>query len=175
MNDQTKPYTILFLCTHNSARSVMAECVVNRLGAGRFVGYSAGSQPSGAINPAVKTLLDRLNYDTTGLRSKDWNDFASPEAPHMDFVITVCDQAAGEVCPVWPGQPMTAHWGFPDPSSFDGTDSEKAAFVADVYRMIERRIGIFVNLPIDGLERLKLQQQLDAIGRTSLTPEPAGG
>ncbi|MEM8588914.1 MAG: arsenate reductase ArsC [Pseudomonadota bacterium] len=175
MNDQSKPYTILFLCTHNSARSVMAECVINRLGAGRFVGYSAGSQPSGAINPAVKTLLERLNYDTAGLRSKDWSDFATAEAPPMDFVITVCDQAAGEVCPVWPGQPMTAHWGFPDPSSFEGTDSEKAAFVADVYRMIERRIGIFVNLPIDGLERLKLQQQLDAIGRTSLTPEPAGG
>ena len=175
MNDQSKPYNILFLCTHNSARSVMAECVVNRLGAGRFTGYSAGSQPSGAINPVVKTLLERLNYDTSGLRSKDWSDFATQDAPPMDFVITVCDQAAGEVCPVWPGQPMTAHWGFPDPSSFEGTDSEKAAFTADVYRMIERRIGIFVNLPIDGLERLKLQQQLDAIGRTSLTPEPAGG
>ena len=123
MNEPPKPYNILFLCTHNSARSMMAECVINRLGRGRFMGYSAGSQPSGTINPFVKALLDRLNHDTGRLRSKSWDEFAAADAPHMDFVITVCDQAAGEVCPVWPGQPMTAHWGFPEPSSIDGTDS----------------------------------------------------
>ncbi|MEM7443710.1 MAG: arsenate reductase ArsC [Pseudomonadota bacterium] len=174
MADAPQPYNILFLCTHNSARSVMAECIVNRVGRGRFVGYSAGSQPSGTINPTVKTLLERLNYKTDGLRSKSWDDFAAKGAPQMNFVITVCDQAAGEVCPVWPGQPMTAHWGFPDPSSFEGTDAEKAAFTADVYRMIERRLDILVNLPIASLESLKLQQQLDDIGKTSLKLQPVG-
>lgn len=164
MSEQPRPYNILFLCTHNSARSVMAECVVDRLGRGRFKGYSAGSYPSGAINPIVKNLLARMNYPVDELQSKSWDAFAQPNAPIMDFVITVCDQAAGEICPVWPGQPMTAHWGFPDPSSFDGTEPEKAAFTADVYRMIERRIDILVNLPIASLDSLKIQQQLDAIG-----------
>lgn len=175
MTKPRNPYNILFLCTHNSARSMMAECVVSRLGQGKFTGYSAGSQPSGAINPFVLALLSRLNYETDGLRSKSWEEFATADAPRMDFVITVCDQAAGEVCPVWPGQPMTAHWGFPDPSSYQGTDTEKAAFVADVYRMIERRIGILVNLPIAGLETLKLQQKLDAIGKSSLTADHVDG
>ena len=173
MEATPKPYNILFLCTHNSARSVMAECVVNRLGRGKFVGYSAGSQPSGGLNPFVMTLLERLNYQTDGLRSKSWDEFATADAPRMDFVITVCDQAADEVCPAWPGQPMTAHWGFPDPSSFKGTDTETAAFVADVYRMIERRIDILVNLPISGLESLKLQQQLDAIGKADVGADTA--
>jgi protein-tyrosine-phosphatase len=171
MSDQTGPYNILFLCTNNSARSVMAECVVDRLGRGKFKGYSAGSHPSGAINPIVKNLLQRMNFPVDDLKSKSWNDFATPGAPAMDFVITVCDQAAGEVCPVWPGQPMTAHWGFPDPSSFDGTEPEKAAFTADVYRMIERRIDILVNLPIAGLESLKIQQHLNAIGKSDVKAE----
>lgn len=158
-------FNVLFLCTHNSARSVMAEAILNREGRGRFQAFSAGSHPSGRINPYVRDLLDKLKYPTDGLRSKDWAEFAEAGAPRLDFAFTVCDKAAGEVCPVWPGQPMTAHWGFPDPSEATGTDAEKAAFVADVYRMIHRRIGIFVNLPIASLDRLSLQQRLDDIGR----------
>lgn len=161
-----RPFTVLFLCTHNSARSVMAECVLNRVGQGRFRAYSAGSHPSGKLNPFVLDLLKRLGHRTDDLYSKDWAEFAVEGAPPLDFVFTVCDQAAGEVCPIWPGQPMTAHWGFPDPSSFQGTDAEKAAFTADVYRMIERRVGVFASLPIKTLGRLALKERLDEIGRT---------
>jgi protein-tyrosine-phosphatase len=143
----------------------MAEVVLNRIGAGRFRAFSAGSHPSGRINPYVKTLLDKLGYDTAALRSKAWDEFALPGAPKLDFVFTVCDQAAGEVCPVWPGQPITAHWGFPDPSSATGTDAEKAAFTADVFRMIERRLGIFVALPIATLSALEVKRELDAMGK----------
>lgn len=156
-------YTVLFLCTHNSARSVMAECILNRLGQGRFLAFSAGSQPSGRINPVVRDLLSSLNYPLDGLRSKAWDEFAAPDAPKLDFVITVCDNAAGEVCPIWPGQPMTAHWGFPDPSSFQGGEAERHAFTADVYRMIQRRLEIFVNLPLASLDRLSLQNRLTAM------------
>ena len=158
-------YTVLFLCTHNSARSVMAECLLNRDGRGRFRAFSAGSQPSGRINPYVRDLLGRLGFPTADLRSKTWDEFATSGAPRMDFVFTVCDNAAGEVCPVWPGQPVTAHWGFPDPSSATGTDAEKAAFTADVFRQIERRIQAFASLPIASLDRLALKRALDAMGR----------
>lgn len=161
---------VLFLCTHNSARSVMAEALLNRHGIGKFKAYSAGSTPSGKINPFVETLLKKMNFDLTGFRSKDWAEFAKPGAPHLHFVFTVCDQAAGEVCPIWPGQPMTAHWGFPDPSSATGSDAEKAAFTADVYRMLERRIQIFANLPFSSLSKLELQRKLDEMGKTK---EPA--
>lgn len=158
-------YNVLFLCTHNSARSVMAECLLNREGRGRFRAFSAGSQPSGRINPYVRDLLERLGFPTAGLRSKTWDAFATPDAPRMDFVFTVCDNAAGEVCPIWPGQPVTAHWGFPDPSSATGTDAEKAAFTADVFRQIERRIQAFASLPITSLDRLALKRTLDAMGQ----------
>ena len=158
-----RPYNILFLCTHNSARSVMAESILNRIGRGKFNAFSAGSHPSGRINPFVHDLLNRMGYDLSGARSKDWVEFAAPGAPPMDFVITVCDQAAGEVCPVWPGQPISAHWGFPDPSSATGTDAEKAAFTADVYAMIERRLSIFASLPLASLDRLALKRALDQV------------
>lgn len=161
---------VLFLCTHNSARSVMAEALLNRHGLGKFKAYSAGSHPSGKINPFVETLLKKMNFDVAQFRSKNWDEFAKPGAPVMDFVFTVCDDAAGEVCPVWPGQPMTAHWGFPDPSSATGTDAEKAAFTADVYRMLERRIQIFANLPLKSLTQLELQGRLDEMGKSK---EPA--
>ncbi|MFV3131007.1 arsenate reductase ArsC [Niveispirillum sp. KHB5.9] len=161
----TPVHTVLFLCTHNSARSVMAEAILNRMGQGRFQAFSAGSHPSGRINPFVHDLLVRLGHDLSGARSKDWAEFARPGAPHLDFIITVCDQAAGEVCPVWPGQPMTAHWGFPDPSGATGTDAEKAAFTADIYRMIERRLGIFTSLPLAALDRMALKRRLDLMGR----------
>jgi arsenate reductase len=163
-----RTYNVLFLCTGNSARSVMAESIINRLGAGRFRGYSGGSHPTGQINPHAKALLRHLNYPTDPLRSKDWSEFAKPDAPEMDFVITVCDNAAGEVCPIWPGQPMTAHWGFPDPAKFEGTEAEISAQFADVYRQIERRIDIFVNLPFRSLDRLALHQRLRDIGKMPL-------
>jgi len=166
-----KIYNALFLCTGNSARSIMAECVLNREGMGRFRAFSAGSHPRGSINPHVLDLLAKLNYKTDDLRSKDWNEFAQDGAPDLNFAFTVCDQAAGEVCPVWPGQPMTAHWGFPDPDKFEGSEAETRAFVGDVFRMINNRISIFVNLPIASLDKLTLQKRLDEIGRK--TPEPA--
>jgi arsenate reductase (thioredoxin) len=160
-----RPFNVLFLCTHNSARSIIAECIVNRVGMGKFRGYSAGSQPRGEIHPLALALLRRLNYDTKGLRSKSWEDFTGPEAPQLDFVFTVCDNAANEVCPVWPGQPMTAHWGVPDPSLATGSDAERAFAFADTHRMLNQRIGIFVNLPLGSLDKLTLQKRLDDIGR----------
>jgi protein-tyrosine-phosphatase len=158
-------FNVLFLCTHNSARSVMAECILNREGKGRFRAYSAGSQPSGRINPYVKDLLEHLGHDTAGLRSKTWDEFATPDAPHMDFIFTVCDSAAGEVCPVWPGHPMTAHWGFPDPSSATGSEAEKAAFTADVFRQIQRRLQLFMSLPLTSLDKLALKRKLAEMGQ----------
>ena len=160
----TRPFNVLFLCTHNSARSVMAECILNRIGAGRFRAFSAGSHPSGRINPAVRDLLASLDYDVAALRSKAWDEFAEPGAPAMDFVFTVCDQAAGEMCPVWPGHPVTAHWGFADPSSATGSDAEKAAFTADIYRQIERRLSVFAALPVATLDRMTLQQRVTELG-----------
>jgi arsenate reductase (thioredoxin) len=166
-----RPFNVLFLCTHNSARSVIAECVMNRLGAGKFKAFSAGSQPSGRIHPYALDLLKRLNYDTSGLRSKSWEEFARPDAPKLDFVFTVCDDAANEVCPVWPGQPMSAHWGLPDPSRAEGNESERRYAFADTHRMLHQRIGIFTNLPLKSLDTLSLQRRLDDIGRTKLEKE----
>ena len=161
-----RPFNVLFLCTHNSARSVIAECVMNRLGAGKFKAYSAGSRPSGRIHPYALDLLKRLNYDTSGLRSKSWEEFTRPDAPKLDFVFTVCDDAANEVCPVWPGQPMSAHWALPDPSRAEGTEAERRYAFADTHRMLYQRIGIFTNLPLKSLDKLSLQTRLDEIGRT---------
>ncbi len=158
-------FNVLFLCTHNSARSVMAECILNKEGKGRFRAFSAGSQPSGRINPYVKDLLEHLGHDISGLRSKTWDEFAGPDAPQMDFIFTVCDNAAGEVCPIWPGHPMTAHWGFPDPSSATGTDAEKAAFTADVFRQIQRRLQLFMSLPLASLDKLALKRKLAEMGQ----------
>ncbi|MCC7251423.1 arsenate reductase ArsC [Hyphomicrobium sp.] len=166
-----KPLNVLFLCTHNSARSVIAECIMSRLGAGRFNAYSAGSQPSGRVHPYAMDLLRQLNYDTTKLRSKSWEEFTSPEAPDLDFVFTVCDNAANEVCPVWPGQPISAHWGLPDPSAAQGTESEQRFAFADTHRMLYQRISIFTSLPLASLDKLSLQKRLDDIGRTE-APSP---
>lgn len=172
--DSGRIYNVLFLCTHNSARSVIAEAIMNRLGGGRFRGFSAGSQPKGKVNPFATGLLDRLNYDTGAIRSKSWDEFAAPDAPRMDFVFTVCDNAANETCPVWPGQPMSAHWGVPDPSETKGSDAEIAAAFADTHRMLYQRISIFTNLPFASLDDLALQRQLDAIGRTDDVQREAG-
>ena len=165
---------VLFLCTHNSARSQIAECIMDRLGAGRFKGYSAGSQPGGRVHPYALDLLRQLNYETRELRSKSWEEFSGAGAPRLDFVFTVCDDAADEVCPVWPGQPMTAHWGLPDPSRADGSESERRFAFADTHRMLYQRIGIFCNLPLGSLDRLSLQRRLDDIGRSRANaPEKA--
>ncbi|GEO83119.1 MULTISPECIES: arsenate reductase ArsC [Alphaproteobacteria] len=158
-------FNVLFLCTGNSARSILAESCLNREGRGRFTAYSAGSHPKGEVHPMAIELLKRANYDTSGLRSKSWEEFAVPCAPKMDFVFTVCDAAAAEACPVWPGQPMTAHWGVPDPAAVEGSDTEKALAFADAYRMLNNRISIFVNLPIASLDRLALQKRLTDIGQ----------
>jgi protein-tyrosine-phosphatase len=160
-----RPYNVLFLCTGNSARSIIAEAILNKLGAGKFRAFSAGSQPKGQVNPHTIALLQRLGYDTATLRSKSWSEFARPGAPALDFVFTVCDNAAGEACPVWPGQPMTAHWGVPDPAAAQGTPAEIAVSFKDAYRMLRRRIEIFVALPIRSLDRLSLQTKLKEIGR----------
>jgi protein-tyrosine-phosphatase len=162
-----KPLSVLFLCTHNSARSIIAEAILNRLGAGRFKAYSAGSQPSGKVHPYAVDLLRQLNYDTSSLRSKSWEEFTAPDAPDLDFVFTVCDNAANEVCPVWPGQPISAHWGLPDPSAAEGNDSERHFAFADTHRMLYQRISIFTNLPLASLDKLSLQKRLDDIGRNA--------
>jgi arsenate reductase (thioredoxin) len=159
------PFSVLFLCTGNSARSIMAETVLNRLGAGKFKGHSAGSHPKGAIHHETVRLLCGLGYDIAGLRSKSWNEFAAPGAARLDFVFTVCDDAAGEACPVWPGQPMTAHWGVPDPAAATGSPAEIALAFKEAYRMLHRRIEVFVALPIGSLNRLSLQTRLAEIGR----------
>jgi protein-tyrosine-phosphatase len=161
---QSRPFHVLFLCTGNSARSIMAEVLLNAMGKGRFKAYSAGSHPKGQVHPFALQLIEKNRLSTAGLRSKDWSEFARPGAPGMDFVITVCDNAAGEVCPVWPGQPLTAHWGIPDPAVFDGpkADQRRAFFTA--YSQLTQRISIFVNLPLAKLDRLTLQKKLDEIG-----------
>lgn len=170
---EPKPLNVLFLCTHNSARSVIAECVLNRLGAGRFKAYSAGSMPSGNVHPLALEMLKRLNYDTSALRSKAWDEFAVAGAPELDFVFTVCDNAANEVCPVWPGQPVSAHWGLPDPSAVTGSLSERSYAFADTHRMLHQRIGIFVNLPLASLDALTLKTRLQEIGRMPAQSETA--
>ena len=161
----TSILNVLFLCTGNSARSILAEALMNRLGAGRFMAYSAGSQPKGEVHPVAIELLRRMNHDTSFARSKNWEEFASPDAPQMDFVFTVCDNAANEVCPIWPGQPMSAHWGIPDPAAVVGTDAEIHLAFADAYRQLNSRISIFTSLSLQSLDRLSLQKRLDDIGK----------
>ena len=161
----TEIFNVLFLCTGNSARSVMAEAIMNRIGMGKFRAFSAGSHPKGRIHPETIRILQSLHYDTSGFRSKSWSEFADPGAPLLDFVFTVCDNAAGETCPVWPGQPMTAHWGIPDPAEATGTPAEVALAFKDAYRMLERRLSIFVSLPLRSLDQLSLQNKLREIGR----------
>ena len=158
-------FNVLFLCTGNSARSVLAEAIINKVGRGKFHGYSAGSQPKGQVNPNTLHLLQDLGYDVSGLRSKSWSEFAKPGASPLDFVFTVCDNAAGETCPVWPGQPMTAHWGIPDPAEATGSSAEVALAFKDAYRMLLRRIEIFTSLPLRELDKLSLQAKLREIGR----------
>lgn len=157
-------YNVLFLCTGNSARSILAEAVMNREGAGRFRGYSAGSRPTGAPNPFALALLQKEGIDTGFARSKSWDEFEGEGAPKMDFVLTVCDSAAAEECPYWPGQPMTAHWGLPDPAAVEGSDAEKALAFAETYRALRRRIQAFVSLPLASLDRMALQSRLKSIG-----------
>jgi len=160
-----RPYNVLFLCTGNSARSIIAEALINQLGRGRFCGFSAGSHPKGAVHPITLELLKRMNLPTLGLRSKSWDEFAAPGAAPLDFVFTVCDNAAGEVCPYWPGQPMTAHWGVSDPAAVEGSDADKWVAFRETFRMLDHRIKIFTNLPLASLDRIKLQERLDAIGK----------
>jgi arsenate reductase len=161
-----QPYNVLFLCTGNSARSIIAESVLDRLGRGKFRGFSAGSFPKGEVHPYALELLKRQNYPIDHLRSKSWNEFAGPGAEPLDFVFTVCDNAAGEVCPIWPGQPMTAHWGLPDPAAVEGNESERRLAFAETLRMLRNRIGVFVSLPIKSLDKLSLQNRLREIGRS---------
>jgi arsenate reductase len=164
-----KPFNVLFLCTGNSARSILAEAILNRAGRGRFKAWSAGSMPAGRVNPFALDLLTRMHHPIDALRSKPWDEFAladNPRAPQLDFVFTVCDNAAGEVCPIWPGQPMTAHWGLPDPAAVEGSDTARALAFADTYRMLTNRIDLFINLPFASLGKLSLQARLQGIGQT---------
>ena len=167
-----RPFNVLFLCTGNSARSILAEQLINYWGGDRFRGFSAGSHPRGTVHPIALELLRHMKLPTEGLRSKSWNEFAKPGAPSLDFVFTVCDNAAGEVCPYWPGQPMTAHWGVEDPAAVEGPDTQKWLAFRRTFKELENRIKIFTSLPIRSLDRIKLQERLDAIGR-SRTEEPA--
>jgi protein-tyrosine-phosphatase len=164
----TKVYNALFLCTGNSARSIMAEVLLNRWGQGRFQAFSAGSHPRGRIHPLTLELLERMHHSTEGLRSKDWLEFARPDSPPLDFVFTVCDQAAGEVCPAWPGQPMTAHWGVQDPAAFEGPLEEQRQLFKRIYFELDARIKIFTGLRIDKLDLLSLQKKLQEIGKSRL-------
>jgi arsenate reductase (thioredoxin) len=158
-------FNVLFLCTGNSARSILAEAIVNHLGNGRFKGFSAGSHPKGAPHPYALDLLRGMHLPVEGLRSKSWDEFAIAGAPGMDFVFTVCDDAAGEACPVWPGQPMTAHWGIPDPAAVEGTEIERRAAFRQAFAALDSRIRLFLSLPLDNLDKMSLQAKLDAIGR----------
>lgn len=171
--DPSKPFNILFLCTGNSARSILAEAIMNKVGQGRFVAHSAGSHPKGEVHPQAIKLLKGLGYATDGFRSKPWDEFAVEGAPDLDFVITVCDNAAGEVCPIWPGQPISSHWGLPDPAAVTGADSAIALAFADAYRMLNNRIGIFTSLPIAKLDRLSLKRRMDDIGASETSTQPA--
>jgi arsenate reductase len=163
MGDRT--YNVLVLCTGNSARSIMAEAIFNAIGKGRFRAYSAGSHPAGTVNPYALRQLQAVHYPVTGLRSKSWDEFAAPGAPHMDFVITVCDKAAGEVCPVWPGHPLTAHWGFEDPAAVAGSDEDKRRIFDQVFRQIVQRVRLFAELPLATLEKTAIKAEMDRIGR----------
>ncbi len=164
----TKPYNILVLCTGNSARSIMGEALFNTLGGGRVKAYSAGSHPTGRVNPFAIEQVRTLGYPVEELRSKSWDEFSAADAPDLDFVITVCDKAAGEMCPFWPGQPMTAHWGFPDPAAAEGTDEEKRAVFANTMRQMRTRVQLFLSLPLESLDRLSAEKQVRAIGQEPL-------
>lgn len=161
------PYHVLFLCTGNSARSILAESLMNHFGEGKFIAHSAGSFPKGQVNPLALQLLEHMKLPTAGLRSKSWDEFAAPGAPVMDFVFTVCDDAAGEVCPVWPGHPMTAHWGIPDPAAVEGTEIERVDAFRKAFRALEHRIRLFMSLPIASLDKMRLQEHMRDIGRSS--------
>lgn len=167
------PLNALFLCTGNSARSIIGEAILNRIAPETFRAFSAGSNPKGAVHPEAIRLLDRLGYPTAGLRSKSWDEFAQAGAPKLDFVFTVCDNAAAEVCPIWPGQPMTAHWGITDPAAVEGSDAEIALAFAEAYRVLNNRISLFASLPLAGLNRVSLQRRLEAIGHTDEAAAPA--
>jgi protein-tyrosine-phosphatase len=167
-----RPYNVLFLCTGNSARSILAESLLNHWGKGRFRGYSAGSFPKGQVHPISIALLKQVNLPTEGLRSKSWDEFATPGAPPLDFIFTVCDNAAGEVCPVWPGTPMTAHWGIEDPAAIEGTDAEKWAAFRKALLELENRIKVFIHLPVATLDKIALQRRIEAIGKT--LPDTSG-
>jgi arsenate reductase len=160
-------YNVLFLCTGNSARSILAEAILNRVGKDRYQANSARSHPRGEVNPHALDLLKRLDYDISQFRSKPWDEFATPDAPKLDFVITVCDSAAGEVCPIWPGQPVTAHWGMPDPAAVEGSPAEIALAFAETYRMLDRRLSLFANLKMSGLDRMTLQKSIAGIVQTT--------
>ena len=166
MSQKNQPFNVLFLCTGNSARSILSEALLNKRGQGQFRAFSAGSHPAGRVNSYALELLRRLDYSTDGLRSKSWDEFAVPGAPPPNFVFTVCDNTAGEVCPMWPGQPITAHWGIPDPAAVDGTDEQKRKAFDEAFRILERRISLFLSLPIRSLEQLVLQERLSEIGRS---------
>lgn len=168
MTDKT--FNVLFLCTGNSARSIMAEALVTTMGHGRFQGFSAGSKPGGKVNPFAIEQVKKTGYPVDNLRSKSWDEFAAPGAPHMDFIITVCDNAAGEVCPVWPGHPATAHWGFEDPAAVEGSDEEKRAAFEKIFKQIMARMNAFVSLPLHMLEKHAIQQEIKRIGDTPVTP-----
>ncbi len=161
-----KIYNVLFLCTGNSARSILAEVQLNKLGRGRFKAFSAGSHPAGRVNPFAIDFLESNDFSTEGLRSKSWDEFAAPGAPVMDYVLTVCDQAAGEQCPFWPGQPMSAHWGVPDPAAVEGTDEQKRRAFRDTAAIMRKRIELFTSLPVASLNRMSLQARMDDIGKT---------
>ena len=169
---EKESFNVLFLCTGNSARSIMAEAILNREGRGKFRAFSAGSQPKGRVHPYALDLLRKLNFDVSGFRSKSWSEFARPDVPKLDFVFTVCDNAAAETCPVWPGQPMTAHWGVPDPAAATGNEAEVRLAFADAFRMLNNRILLFVSLPLRSLDKLTLRKQLESIGRTKDAGEP---
>ena len=160
-----KTYNVLFLCTGNSARSIMAEAIMNKKGFSTFAGYSAGSHPKGAVHPAALRQIETAKLSAVGLRSKDWSEFAKPGGPKLDFVFTVCDNAAKEVCPIWPGQPMTAHWGIPDPAAVDGTSEQVDKAFRDAFMMLDRRISLFLALPISSLDSLAIKKEIDRIGR----------
>jgi arsenate reductase len=167
------PFSILFLCTGNSARSILAEAIANKDGGGKFAAFSAGSFPKGEVHPQALALLRRLGYRTAGLRSKSWDEFVGEGASTFDFIVTVCDNAAGEVCPIWPGQPMRAHWGIPDPAAATGNDAQIALAFNEAYRVLKNRIDLLISLPIDNLDTLSLKRRLDEIGHTDAAPHPA--
>jgi len=169
----SRAYNVLFLCTGNSARSILAESIMNKWGKSQFRGFSAGSHPARKVNPLALDLLRQLDFPTDGLRSKSWDEFAAPNRTHFDFVITVCDNAAREACPVWPGQPMTAHWGIPDPAAVEGTEVDKKFAFRQAFKAMEMRIKLFLSLPLSSLDHLRLKQRMEDIGRTPIdTPHP---